>query len=159
MATLQGKNLMLAIGGKVYGYATACTLDISIDTTETASTSWKQMSAEGGESWKSFEISKKSWTVSTDNMTNTTLEGFDDLFTAITNSATNGKVSIKFGVVDYSTATDTDKDGNLDVDSSFKLTYTGEAVVTSISLTGSTEGEATYSVSLQGTGALTKATK
>jgi predicted secreted protein len=159
MATLQGKNLMLAIGGKVYGYATACTLDIAIDTTETASTSWKQMSAEGGESWKSYEISKKSWTVSTDNMTNANLEGFDDLFTAITNASTNGKVAIKFGVVDYTTATDTDKDGNLDVDSAFKLTYTGDAVVTSISLTGSTEGEATYSVSLQGTGALTKSTK
>jgi predicted secreted protein len=75
MATLQGKNLMLAIGGKVHGYATACTLDIAVDTTETASTSWKQMSAEGGESWKSYEISKKSWTVSTDNMTNVELEG------------------------------------------------------------------------------------
>jgi predicted secreted protein len=159
MATLQGKNLMLAIGGKVYGYATACTLDIAIDTTETASTSWKQMSAEGGESWKSYEISKKSWTVSTDNMTNTNLEGFDDLFSAITDATVNGKVAIKFGVIDYTSVKDTDKDGNLDVDDAFTLTYVGEAVVTSISLTGSTEGEATYSVSLQGTGALTKSSK
>jgi predicted secreted protein len=150
MSLLEGKNLLLAIGDKVYGYATSATLDVTVDTEETSSTTYKQMNTAGEGSWKKFSAAKKSWTCSTDHLVGT-IDNFDAAFSAIV--ATNPEVTIKFGSVTYTTGTGDNMTSAFDKGAA----YTGKAIITSLNISGSTDGEATFSVSFQGTGELTKA--
>jgi predicted secreted protein len=150
MALLEGKNLLVAIGDTVWGYATSCSLDITVDTEETSSTTYKQLNSAGEGSWKGFSAAKKSWTASTDHLVGV-MSNFDAAFSAIV--ATNPEVTIKFGAVNYKTGTGDNLTHTFETGS----VYTGKAVITSLNISGSTDGEATFSVSFQGTGALTKA--
>jgi predicted secreted protein len=149
MGILKGKNLLLSVGltengkfvYKTYGFATSCELNITVDTTETSSTNF---------SWKEFTVSKKSWTASTDHLVGV-INNFDSVFQTLV--ADNPEVMIKFGVVDYKS---TDADGDDNLDESFVLGgyYYGKAIINSLSMSAPEEGEATFSVQMQGTGAL-----
>ena len=152
MGVLKGKNLLLSVNSKVYGYATSCEISIEIDTEETASTSWKQLNDAGGASWKEFDTNKKSWTLSTDNLSAEGLSDFKEAFNVL---VAGQPVDIKFGVVSYATGADED---NLTASFANGTNFIGKAIINSLSLTGSQEGEATYTVSLQGTGELKVAT-
>jgi predicted secreted protein len=158
MGILKGKNLLLSVGltengkfvYKTYGFATSCELNITVDTTETSSTNFKQMAASGDGSWKEFTVSKKSWTASTDHLVGV-ISNFDSVFQTLV--ADNPEVMIKFGVVSYKS---TDADGDDNLDESFQLGgyYYGKAIINSLSVSAPEEGEATFSVQMQGTGAL-----
>lgn len=147
MGILKGKDLLVSVGTTVCGYATNCELSIDVDTQETASTSWKQMNNEGSGSWKSFDINKKTWTVSTDSLSAEDLLDFKSMFTSLTSGA---EVDIKFGVVTYTAATG----DNMTAAFKANAYYQGKGLVTSLKMSGGTDGEATYSVSIQGTGEL-----
>jgi hypothetical protein len=150
MSLLEGRNLLIAVGDTVWGYATSATLDITVDTEETSSTTYKQMNTAGEGSWKNFTSAKKSWTCSTDHLVGT-MDNFGTAFSAIV--AENPEVTVKFGSVTYASGTG----DNLAASFEKGAAYTGKAVITSLNISGSTDGEATFSVSFQGTGALTKA--
>jgi predicted secreted protein len=151
MGVLKGKNLLLGIGGDPKGYATSCTLDLSVDTTETASTTYKQMNNSSSGGWKEYEISKKSWTCSSENMTSESMTEYNALFKAFVAGV---PVAIQFGAVSYTTST---TDDNNTAKFTTGCIYKGNAIITGLSITGSTEDEVTYSVSLTGTGELTNA--
>jgi predicted secreted protein len=150
MALLEGKNLLIAIGDKVWGYATACSLDITVDTEETSSTTYKQMNTAGEGSWKGFSAAKKSWSGSTDHLVGV-MSNFDSAFSTII--AENPEVTIKFGAVTYKAGSDDNMTHTFETGAQ----YTGTAIITSLNVSGSTDGEATFTVGFQGTGALTKA--
>jgi predicted secreted protein len=147
---LEGKQILVAIGDKVWGYATSATLDVTVDTEETSSTTYKQMNTASDGSWKNFSASKKSWTCSTDHLVGV-WDNLDAAFSSIT--AANPEVTIKFGSVSYTAGTGDNMTSKFETGAA----YTGKAVITSLNVSGSTDGEATFSVSFQGTGALTKA--
>jgi predicted secreted protein len=150
MGVLKGKNLLLGIAGDPKGYATSCTLDLSVDTTETASTTYKQMNNSSSGGWKEYEISKKSWTCSSENMVSSSMTEYNALFKVF---VAGEPVAIQFGAVSYT--------AGVDENNTAKFTtgciYKGNAIITGLSITGSTEDEVTYSVSLTGTGELTNA--
>ena len=126
---------------KVVAYATSCTLNIGQDS--------RDISSKSCAGWQEFLEGQRNWTVDVEGLYAWTLSGgsamtngADDLFT--NRITTRDSFSIKFGNTDSDASTDAHL-------------YTGTAYVTSISMTGGTEDNATYSVTFQGTGELTVA--
>lgn len=126
---------------KVVAYATSCTLNIGQDS--------RDISSKSSAGWQEFLEGQRNWTVDVEGLYAFTLagggalvNGADDLFTSRITS--RDAFTIKFGNTD----TDASTDAHL---------YSGSVYVTSISLTGGTEDNATYSVTFQGTGVLTVA--
>jgi predicted secreted protein len=152
MGLLLGKNLLVSYTKDnkdyVIGYATSCELDLGVDTTETSSTSWKQMNETSGDSWKTYTIAKKNWTVSSDHMIDAGMAEFTNIFDLFVSGE---EVTIKFGEVKYSSSTTENKT------STFTSYYKGKAIITSLKASGSTDGEATYSITFTGTGAIESA--
>ena len=140
---VKGSKLMLFLGGTAIACATSHTLSISIDTTESST---KSKDNHAG-AWKTYEASDMSWTVSSENLYSTGGVGksFEDLYT------------LKGQAVDiiFTTATETD----LDVPEGgwtpkANTGYKGKAIITSLELSAPDGENATFSVNLQGTGAL-----
>ena len=144
MATglVNGTDLILRVGGtsandNPIAFATSCSLEISMDEID-------QTNKDSG-GWKSIIGGLRSWSVSSDalyqNEAEASRTGFIELWDKIENRT---KVYVELTVTGASSA-DSNK------------YYHGEAFVTSLSLNGGTEDQATYSVSLVGSGALTEA--
>ena len=144
MGKVKGGDLMAFVGGKSIAFATSHTLEINA---ETANTSNKD---EGGGDWESSEVSILSWSVSSDNLFSFDGEGqkYDELFDMMIAKTPVALVFCKKS----ETATDVPT-GGWTVSTP---KYTGNAVITSLSLNAQNGEYATFSVQFQGVGALTK---
>lgn len=140
MATglLNGTDLLLKVGTDgnevLVAFATSCSLEISadeIDQTNKESTGWK-----------SIIQGTRSWSLSADamyqNEAQASRKAFKDFFA---NVNAREKVFIELTIA-----------GALNADAN--VFYSGQAFVSSLSVNGGTEDQATWSISLTGTGAL-----
>lgn len=147
MSKIQGGDLMLFLSGTSIAYATSHTLEINGETTDTSNKD------EGGGSWASQEVSILSWQASSENLYSVDGEGdnFDDLFDLMIAKEPITAVFAKKS----SSATDVPA-GGWTPETAIK--YTGQVVITSLSLNAPNGEYATYTVQFQGVGALTKTT-
>ena len=142
MATglLNGTDLLLkakSIGEAnevVVAFATSCSLEISADEID-------QTNKDSG-GWKSIIQGTRSWSVSADAMYQNEAESSKKAFTDFfANVDARTKVFVELTIA-----------GALNADAN--VFYSGEAFVSSLSVNGGTEDQATWSISLTGTGAL-----
>ena len=160
---IRGENLMLFLqkdgGFKSIAYATNHSLNINLSSTETSNKD------QGTGTWSTFEAGVLSWDVSSDNLfgTGTDMQGFgySDLVDLMLNK---NQIDVVFALEGDSTSF-TVGSGKLDEvpEGGWKPKnempyYSGKAIITSISLNAPNGDNASYSVSLQGCGALKKKT-
>ena len=149
MATglVNGTDLLLRVGGSdstesVVAYATTCSLEISMDEIDQTN--------KDSEGWKEIIGGLRSWNVSTDALYQNEGDGtsaldFKDFWNRV-GGPSDGRtpVYIEMAVRNESSAHN-------------NVYYHGKGYVTSLSLTGGTEDQATYSVSITGSGKLEEA--
>ena len=160
---IKGDDLMLFNGetGKSYAFATAHTLTITADTADTSS---KDHGV-----WTGNEVAKISWEITSENLY--TSDGFDSLFDKMINRKA---IPVVFGLKQKGAADNTVADGdysNWTPDygatvpesgnpeapsggSTTKDMYMGSAYITSLTANANTGENATYSVTLTGTGSI-----
>lgn len=160
---IKGDDLMLFNGktGKSYAYATAHTLTITADTADTSS---KDHGV-----WTGNEVAKISWEITSENLY--TSEGFDSLFDDMINRK---PIDVAFGLKQQGKADSTVADGdysnwtpdygvvvpeNGNPEAPTKNTtdqkmYMGKVYITSLTANANTGENATYSVTLTGTGSI-----
>tara|TARA_R110000851_G_scaffold75649_3_gene166715 strand:+ start:4381 stop:4812 length:432 start_codon:yes stop_codon:yes gene_type:complete len=139
MAILNGTDLFLKVGTTagvgtlIVAHATSCSLDVSMDE--------RDLTTKNSGGWKEIGGGLKSWSLSTDALYDPSAGAnneFNELFTHL-----DGRTEL---FVEFTRTTE----------SSGEFIYTGKAYITSLSLSGGVEDSATYSISLAGTGVLTK---
>ena len=160
---IKGDDLMLFNGetGKSYAYATAHTLTITADTADTSS---KDHGV-----WTGNEVAKISWEITSENLY--TSKGFDDLFDSLINRKA---IKVVFGLKQKGKADSTVADGDYSnwtpnygavvpengspeaptVENTPENMYIGSAYITSLTANANTGENATYSVTLTGTGSI-----
>lgn len=145
MSKIKGQELMLFLEGKSIAFATSHTLEVSA---ETADTSNKD---EGGGDWATSEISKMSWTASSENLFSVDGDGkgYDDLFDLMIKKT---PITAVFGRK-TETATEVPSQGWT---AQTTGVYEGKVVITSLSLNAPNGEYATYSVQFTGVGELKK---
>jgi predicted secreted protein len=133
MALINGTNLVIKVGGVPLLRATTASLEISVDMPDATT--------KDSAGWAEFFAGVRSFTLSSDGLVNyATAAGVEtDELVAMLIART--AVSVEFAT---STAGD--------------MKLSGSAFVTSISQTADMESPSGYSVTFQGTGALTQAT-
>lgn len=127
-----GKDVTVRIynaGWKLYACASSCALSVSTSTVETSTT--------GSGAWATFMAQKHSWSGTLDGMVN--LDENITLFDLRALQIAMTPIQIQFERIDQSGASYTD---------------TGTAIIVSSSDTGQMGDVATFSIELQGTGAL-----
>lgn len=138
-----GKDMMLFVEAKALALATSCKLGLSAETIDT-------QSKDSG-IWTEKDIKKLSWNASSENVFSADADAnsYDKLFALF---IAHKPVILKFGIV-----------GNPDVNempaAGWTLAngaYTGKAVITSLEANAPDGDKATFSISFEGTGALTK---
>ena len=163
---IKGDDLMLFNGttGKSYAFATAHTLTITADTADTSS---KDHGV-----WTGNEVAKISWEITSENLY--TSEGFNSLVADIINRKPmdvvfglkqKGKADSTVADGDYSNWTPDygavmPENGNPEAPSTGTTTkdmYMGSAYITSLTANANTGENATYSVTLTGTGSIKRA--
>lgn len=160
---IKGDDLMLFNGttGKSYAYATAHTLTITADTADTSS--------KDHGIWTGNEVAKISWEITSENLY--TSDGFDSLFDDMINRK---PIKVIFGLKQKGKADSTVADGDYsnwtpdygatlpenanpeapsDNTTNSKM-YMGSAYITSLTANANTGENATYSVTLTGTGSI-----
>lgn len=144
MSKIKGGDLMLFVSGHSIAYATNHTLEINGETTDTSNKD------EGGGDWASSEVSILSWNATSENLYSVDGKGdnFEDLFDLMIAKTPIAAVFSKKS----ETSTDVPTDGW--TPSAPK--YTGNVVITNLSLNAPNGEYATYTVQFQGVGALTK---
>ena len=141
---IKGKDLMLFdSNGKSYAYATNHTLTITAETSD--------VSSKDHGIWGGSEVAKYSWEITSENLY--TSEGYSDMFdTMITGQA----ITVRFGLK-TDTGSQTVADGDLANWTAGSHYYTGKVIITSLVANANNGENATYSITLTGTGALSKA--
>ena len=146
MATglVNGTDLIIQVGTSngndtPVAYATSCSLEISMDEID-------QTNKDSG-GWKKIIGGLRSWSVSSDqlyqNESKSGEKGFTEFWSHVGGTAERTPVYVQLM-----------RTGS--VTSNNKI-YHGQAYVTSLSVNGGTEDQATFSVTLTGTGVLTEA--
>ena len=139
MAVLKGQNLRVFVGGKCVAAATSCTLNVSAQT-EDAST--KDSTGD----WAVSEAVGKSWDVSVDALVVLTdPESSSGKSTVDLLSLIGTTVAIVF---------DTTTGANNRTANNSTIKKSGNAILTSISISAANRQKGTCSASFQGTGAL-----
>lgn len=134
-----GTELMLFRSGKALAAATNCKLTLNANTLETSS-------KDSGK-WTSNQAAKLSWTCSSDNLF--TIADYADLMDAC---IARTPIEVQFSTVkDFDT-----KDGVGDGWEAENNGYKGEAIITSVDMNAPDGDNATYTVSMTGSGALNK---
>lgn len=147
--TIKGKNLMVFVDGKSIALATSHTLDITINTIDTTTKDVNGL-------WTDAEVSNMSWSLSSDNLVSIGTDGHDTA--SVVDMALEGaKVEVAFslaspldsnvptgGFVPFTHETETE------------FNYSGQAIITSVSISASNGEKASYSISFTGCGALSK---
>jgi predicted secreted protein len=145
----KGKDLFIEIAGTIYGYATDCSWDLTTDTSEITSTRYKRKSSNN--KWKEFESDTNAWTAQSGYVIAEDMADYKALFAAW---QTGAAVNVRFiDVKDKASSSEPGATGEVEESAGFAMS--GSAIITSLSLNAPTEGEATFSINLQGTGALT----
>lgn len=133
MALINGTNLVIKVGGNPILKATSASIEISVDLPDATT--------KDSQGWSEFFAGVRSWTLSSDGLidyaTSASVETDELVAMLIARTA----VSVEF-------ATSTSGDMKL----------SGSAFVSSISQTADMESPSGWSVSFQGTGALTQGT-
>ena len=152
---VEGGDLMLFVGDKTLAFSTSHKLSISVETAETTSKD------NGGGKWKSATAKKISWNVSSDNLfieKSTAVElkqlGFGDIFDSLV-----ARTPVE---VIFTSATEAEGDSTEAIPAtgwtaSGTGTYKGKAIITSLEANAANGDNATYSVQLEGVGALVHA--
>lgn len=158
---IKGDDLMLFNGatGKSYAYATAHTLTITADTADTSS---KDHGV-----WTGNEVAKISWEITSENLY--TSEGFDSLFDDM---IARKPIDVAFGLKQQGAPDSTVADGDYanwtpeykadatgeptapTADTTTSKMYMGKVYITSLTANANTGENATYSVTLTGTGSI-----
>ena len=146
--SLNGKDLMLWIDGKVVALSTSCTLNL------TAATQSSGTKDDG--LWDANEIGNLSWNCSNESVdTADTNRSNDQVFDDLFDLYSAGKpIAITVGIPSNKNNTGVPEAGWL---APAAGTYVGQALITSLSRTGAKGSNGSVSVSLQGYGALTRA--
>lgn len=147
---VNGKDLMIFIGGKAIALASSCSLSVSADTLDASS--------KDDGCWKADDAGDLSWEATTDALlsfdTDRAVDAvFADLFDKM---VARELVTVTFGVAGNAS---TDCSGIPDAGWEEPVTgvyYTGKAMITSLEATGEKGSAGEMSVSLTGNGALTK---
>jgi len=137
---------MLFVDGKSIAYATNHTLEISGETKDTSNKD------EGGGSWKSEEVGILSWSATSENLYSYDGEGnnYADLFDAM---VAKTPISAVFCLRNEADSVTTVPTGGWTVS---VPKYTGNVVITSLSLNAPNGEYATFTANFSGVGALTK---
>ena len=150
---------------KSYAFVTAHTLTITADTADSSS---KDHGV-----WTGNEVAKIAWEITSENLY--TSEGFDELFDSLINRKA---IKVVFGLKQKGKADSTVADGDYSnwtpdygatmpengspeaptTDNTTKDMYMGSAYITSLTANANTGENATYSVTLTGTGSIKRAT-
>ena len=140
MSKIHGEELMLFLSGASIAYATNHTLTLNGDTTDTSNKD------EGSGGWASSEVSQLSWTCTSDNLYCDEGSGktYADLFTLMVAKTPitcvfAQKKSAAIGADGWTAGSG----------------WTGQGVITSLELQAQNGEYATYSVTINGVGALT----
>lgn len=149
--SLDGKDLMLWIAGKVVALSKSCKLDISVATVDENTKDdgmWDAPGA-GGMSWS---MSNESVDSAEQGRNNDMV--YDDLFELMVEGA---PVDVTFGSPSNVSDSGLPESGWTEQTSAgTSPTYKGKALITSLSRTGEKGNRASVSVSLQGVGAITR---
>jgi predicted secreted protein len=133
---IDGGDILLSVQGKVI----ACATSHSIELTNAV----REISCKGSGDFTSAEYGRFSWTASTDALLNL---GKD--------SATYVSYADLMALMIAKTIVSVESEYDQDGDAANTLTLTGNCIITSISQSAPDSDNASYSVSLQGRGALT----
>lgn len=128
MGKIIGKYITLAIDGSVTGYAKSCWMEADVELTEVSNPS-------SGRARK-FRAGRYGWTMGAGGLCD---DGLNNVKTPLSNLKSGTEVTVTFG-----------KAGT----SATAVELTGTAIVKSIRLDAGTTERATYTVDLQGSGAL-----
>lgn len=146
----KGKDLIMSVGGSIRGYATDLNWEIKTNTTQVSTTKYKRQNAAG--KWEEYESDKNGWTADSSYVMS---DSYDD-YLALVNAQLAG-VAIPCSwcdVIDKTgSTTEAGSTGALEAGTT-GIKHSGTAFITSISPTAPVDGEVTYKIQLQGTGAL-----
>lgn len=147
MSKIKGGDLMLFVDGKSIAYATSHTLEINADTVKTSNKD------EGGGNWESSEVNMLNWAATSENLYSLDGEGdnFEDLFDLMVAKTPIAAVFSKKSqnVEDVPTGGWTPSVPK----------YSGNVIITSLSLNAPNGEYATYTANFQGVGKLEKITQ
>lgn len=162
---IKGKQLMIFVNGKSIAAATSHSMQVSTETADTTS-------KDSGGMWSEIEVTKMSWTVSTENLfcvegTGTTYDAIHDLMIAGTKiavvftskSATEKDMDFAPAAGWTSDITITNVDGKASATGTagfIGVAYYGYAYITDLSINAANGDNATFSATLTGTGGLYK---
>lgn len=139
---IKGDDLMLfSEMGYSFAFATSHSLSISADAVE--------ISSKDSGKWKTNTVNKLSWEISSENLYTTT--SYDELFNLM---VSREEFPVFFGV--KSEVTDSIEEGSDGWTPNEAYTYHGYGIITSLTANAGTGDNATYSVTITGTGALEK---
>jgi predicted secreted protein len=134
MALINGTNLVIKVGGVPLLRATTASLEISVDMPDATT--------KDSAGWAEFFAGVRSWTLSSDGLVN-----YANSLNGVETDELVGMLIARTAVtVEFATSTTGD------------MELSGSAFVTSISQTADMESPSGYSVTFQGTGALTQGT-
>lgn len=146
--SLNGKDLMLWIDGKVVALSTSCTLNMSVSTMDSAT--------KDDGIWGSTEVGSMAWDCSNESVdsadaSRTNDQVFDDLFDLY---VAHNPIDITIGVPTNKSDSGVPEAGWT---AGASGVYKGKAMITSLSRKGAKGSNGSVSISLTGVGALTKA--
>lgn len=142
----KGKDLMLSIDGTVYGYATECSFDINTDTVEITSTRYKRKTSAG--KFKEYESDVNSVSLSSSYVLS---DSEDDYMALVQHQLSGTPIDVSFVDVVDKGDVEMGVTGSLE-EATTGMRISGKALITAISLSAPVTDEATFQVSLQGTG-------
>ena len=144
---IKGRDLMLFnSSGNSYAYATNHTLTITAETTD--------ISSKDHGIWGASEISKYTWEITSENLF--TSDEYDSLFTTM---LAGDAITVRFGLkTDQADLSKNVADGDSDLThwTSQSTYYEGKVIITSLTANANNGENATYSVTLTGTGSIKK---
>lgn len=143
---------MLKIGTTIYGYASDCNFNISTDTTEVSRTKIKRAVSAG--KFKEYESDVNGWDCSSNYVVT---EDEADYLALVEAQLKGEPLDVEFlDVADKASTEAADKGatGNIEA-ATTGMKMSGKGIITSIQLNAPTDGEVTYSISIQGSGVLT----
>lgn len=142
---IKGDDLMLFDDeGKSIAFATSHTLSISADAVETSS--------KDGGIWASNEVNKVNWEITSENLY--TVDAYDSLFDKM---LAREPIKVYFGTKKENDPDKTVVDGDYD-NWTGASGRTGNVLITSLVANANTGENATFSVTLTGSGKITKCT-
>ena len=148
MATqiIKGNALMLFDkDGKSYAYATNHTLSLTAETSDTSSKDHGM--------WSGVEVTKYSWEISSENLFTET-----DYYKMFDQMVTGESIKVRFGLKAENDPTKTVVDGDYENWTSGDHYLEGTVYITSLEANAANGENATYSVTLTGTGKLANVT-